>query len=424
MLFHSEIYRRSVIILVDHNYPCRITVWTTKRWFKRWTEKFGAMRSHVLTQMSAKNLPAGKFADGRGLWLFKRCKSAGKWVLRVVVHGRRREMGLGRWPDVSIADAREKAEFARRQCRDGKDPIFERVRIKSEVKMFTLKEAINACFEARKAELKKDGEAGRWMSPLTVHVIPKIGAYPVEEVDQHVICETLNPIWHKKPDAAEKALNRINLSIKHAAALGIAVDMQAAMKARALMGRQRKEVVHIPSLEYSEAPAFYKWLKGQKLISALALRYLMLTIARTTEVRLSEFDEIVDHVWLLPGSRTKNGLPRRIPLVDEAQDIVSACRERTSGDVLFPAHMGQPISDAAMSTFMKREGYTARPHGFRATFRTWVEEQTDAAFEVKEACLGHVVDTGVVGAYQRSDRFEKRLALLQQWEAFLLNGCG
>lgn len=379
------------------------------------------MHSHVLSQMAARNFPAGKYADGRGLWLCKRDKSFGKWILRVVVHGRRREMGLGRWPDVSISEAREKADAARKICRDGKDPIFERIRARREIKRLTLKEAIESCFEARKAELKRDGEAGRWMSPLTVHVIPRIGAYPVDEIDQHVIREILGPIWHKKPDAAEKALNRINLSLKHAAALGIAVDMQATMKARALMGKQRKEVVHIPAMPYKEASTFYRWLTEQSLISALALRFLMLTAARTSEVRLATFDEFENGIWMLPASRTKPGVARRIPLVGEALRIVGICRTQTMGRFLFPAHKGQPISDAAMSVFMKREGYAARPHGFRATFRTWVEEQTNAAFEVKEACLGHVVDTGVLGAYQRSDRFEKRKALLQQWEVFLLS---
>lgn len=378
------------------------------------------MRANILSQMVAKNLAAGKYADGQGLWLVKRNRQSGKWVLRLAVHGRRREMGLGRWPDVPIAEARENASAARRELRQGKDPILERAKTKRRSGRLSLKEAVKGCFEARKAELKKDGEAGRWMSPLSVHVIPKIGSYPVEEIDQHVLKDLLAPIWHDKPEAAAKALNRISLTLKHAAALGVSVDLQATLKARALLGKQRRTTVHIPSMPYEDASAFYQSLVEQRTVSALALRFLMLTIARTSEVRLAPFNEFTSDVWTLPEARTKNGLSRRIPLVAEASKVLKLCRDESPNDYAFPAYKGRPISDAAMAAFMKREGYDARPHGFRATFRTWVEEQTDSPFEVKEACLGHVVDAGVVGAYQRSDRLEKRRTLLEQWESFLL----
>lgn len=370
--------------------------------------------------MVAKNLSAGKYADGQGLWLIKRERHAGNWMLRLVVNGRRREMGLGRWPDVSIAEAREAAAKARRSCREGNDPILQRRKARKPITRVSLKRAVELCFEARKAELKRDGDAGRWMSPLAVHVIPKIGAYPVEEIDQHVLKDLLGPIWHEKPETAEKALNRISLTLTHAAALGLSVDLQATMKARALLGKQRRTTVHIPSLPYAEAPRFYRELIGQQTVSAWALRLLMVTLARTSEVRLAPFAEFAEDVWNLPGSRTKNGLARRVPLVSEAANVLAHCRQQSPNGLLFPAYKGQAISDAAMATLMKRAGYSARPHGFRATFRTWVEEQTDAPFEVKEAALGHVVDSQTVGAYQRSDRLQKRRLLLEKWEAFLL----
>ncbi len=350
----------------------------------------------------------------------KRTQRTGKWFLRLTIHGRRREMGLGRWPDVSIAEAREKAEAARRAAREGKDPLFERAKSKRVAKPLTVKEVIDDCFEARKAELKGEGKNGKWMSPLLVHVIPKIGKYPIEEIDQHILKQTLGPIWHEKAESAEKALNRINIAMRHAAALGLSVDLQATMKAKALLGKQRRTTMHVPSMPYAKVPAFYKWLKEQTTVSASALRFLILTVSRTTEVRLSASPEFEEDIWTLPDERTKTGVGRRIPLVAEAREIVRDRVAASDTDFLFPAYRGQPISDAAMATLMKRAGLDARPHGFRASFRTWVEEQTDAQFEVKEACLGHVVDTGVVGAYQRSDRLEKRRALLRQWEAFLL----
>lgn len=382
-------------------------------------QKGGLMLHNAIGQLRAKNLGPGKFPDGQGLWLVKRSKDAGKWILRLSIGSKRREMGLGRWPDVSIAEARERASEARKTLRNGLDPIAEREKAKFNPHRLTVSEAITGCFEARKAELKRDGDAGRWMSPLKTHIIPKLGKLPVEDIDQHSLKMVLEPIWHEKTEAAIKALNRMSLTLKHAAALGLNVDLQATMKTRALLGKQRHTVSHIPSLPYQDAATFYQWLVTVDGISAMALRFLILTVARTSEVRLATFDEITGDIWTLPPARTKTGREHRIPLTAEALTVIERTRELSPNEYLFPAYKGKPISDAAMATLMKREQYKARPHGFRATFRTWVEEQTDTPFEVKEAALGHVVDTGVVGAYQRSDRLEKRRVLLEQWRVFL-----
>lgn len=369
--------------------------------------------------MKARNLGAGKHADGQGLWLVKRSSHAGKWVLRLTVSGKRREMGLGRWPDVSIAEARERAADARKQVRDGIDPLLERTKAKQAPGVVTLKEAVDGCFEAKKAELKNEGANGRWMSSLKLYVLPKIGKIPVVDIDQHQLKATFEPIWQTKPEAARKALNRVNLALKYAAALGLDVDLMATRKAQALLGKQRHKATHIPSLPYLEAPRFYSWLCTLDHTAALALRFLMLTVARTSEVRLATFDEFQDGVWTLSPERTKTAREHRIPITQEGLKIIEIARERSPNEYLFPALKQQPISDMAMSSFMKREGYEARPHGFRATFRTWVEEQTETPFEVKEAALGHMVDAGVVGAYQRSDRLEKRRILMQQWSDWL-----
>jgi len=379
------------------------------------------MFQHALTHRRAASLEKGKYADGHGLWLSKTRKDAGHWFLRYTINGRRREMGFGPWPDVSIAEARERAYEARRTVRDGRDPIEERRERKYGRRSISLRKAIELCFEARQAQLKNDGEAGRWMSPLITHVIPKAGHVPIEKVDQHEIVRILKPIWHSKPSAFEKALNRISLAIQHAAAMGLNVDMQSAKKARALLGKQRHKVEHIPSLPYPEMPDFYRWLKGKKTRTAFALRFLVLTIARTSEVRFASFDEICGDVWELSEHRTKNGRQHRIPLVGEALNIVNDINRDTSGNLLFPTAKGNAFSDAAMAMFMKREGFKARPHGFRASFRTWVEEQTHTPFEIKEACLGHSVDSKVVEAYQRSDRLEKRRELLNQWAEYLIS---
>ncbi|MGB0901800.1 tyrosine-type recombinase/integrase [Halocynthiibacter sp.] len=375
---------------------------------------------NVLTQMKTKSLGAGKHADGKGLWLVKSRRDAGRWMLRLVVNGKRREMGLGPWPDVSIAEARERSALARRRLRDGVDPIQERKKERGKVHRMTVAEAVQSCFTARQAELKNDGKAGRWLSPLNVHVLPKIGDMAVEDLDQHSLKKVLEPIWHTKSDTARKAMNRLNLTLKHTAALGLDTDLQATMKAQALLGKRRHVEKHIPSLSYKDVPDFYTFLcEKSELTSVLALRFLILTVARTSEIRFATFDEIADGIWTIGADRTKTGNVHRVPLSAEALNVLHLARKSSTESLVFPTEHGKPMSDAAMSAFMKREGYDARPHGFRASFRTWVEECTDTPFEVKEMALGHKVDMGVVGAYQRSDRLEKRAHLVQSWANYL-----
>jgi len=377
-------------------------------------------KRHALTALTTKHLEAGKHADGEGLWLSKYDKSAGKWFVRMTINGRRREMGLGRWPDVSLSEAREHAANARRNVRFGVDPIEERLKQRQHVDRLSVADAVQGCFEARQAELKGDGIAGRWMSPLSLHILPKIGKTAIEDVDQHLIKTVLEPIWHAKASTADKALQRLNLTLKHAAALGLDVDLQACMKARALLGKQRHEVRHIPSMPYVEVPAFYAWLSKQDYQSCLALRFLILTATRTSEVRFAALDEIKDDVWTIPAKRTKTGVEHRVPLNDECLKIIEETKSASNSKFLFSSPTGKAMSDATMSRLMEREGYSYRPHGFRASFRTWVEEQTDTPFEVKESVLAHKVDVGVVGAYQRSDRLEKRRELMLKWKGFLM----
>ena len=373
-----------------------------------------------LNQLKAKNLAEGKYADGQGLWLVKPERARGKWVLRLVMDGKRREMGLGRWPDVSIAEARDLATEARKKLRAGLDPIDARAKAKKKKPArLTVKQAVEGCFEAKKAELKREGEAGRWMSPLAVHVLPVIGKTAIEDVDQHVLKKVLEPIWHSKADTARKALNRLSLSLKHAAALGLEVDLQATMKVRALLGKQRHVAEHIPSMPYKDAPAFYRWLSEQTAAAALPLRFIMLTAARTGEVRYARHSYIDGDVLTLPPEVTKTGREHKIPLTLEAIAVIQGAKPKDDQDLLFPSPTGKVLSDATMSRFMEREGLDYRPHGFRATFRTWVEEQTDTPNEVAEAALGHVVEGEVARAYQRSDRLEKRKELYRMWTFYL-----
>jgi Arm DNA-binding domain/Phage integrase central domain len=225
--------------------------------------------TRALNKLSAaqvKNFGPGKYSDGGGLWLHKREDGGAQWFLRVTVHSRRREMGLGSLRDVSLREVRETAAEWRTVARQGKDPIKERERQKREMAKadHTLAVIAEEAFEARKAQLKGDGKAGRWFSPLELHVLPKLGRIPVEEIDQQDIKNTLAPIWHTKADTARKAMNRLGIVLRHAAAMGLDVDMQATEKAKALLGKSRHQPKHVLDLSRFDAAPLIAFIAAKE----------------------------------------------------------------------------------------------------------------------------------------------------------------
>lgn len=376
--------------------------------------------SNRLSAKGATALGPGKHADGAGLWLVKDEQARGKWVLRVTVHGRRREMGLGAFPAVSLAEARRNAEAARAKVRAGLDPIKEREREFRQVarNLHLLNDIAMDAFEARKAELKGDGIAGRWFSPLELHVLPRLGKVPVADIDQVDIRDCLAPIWHAKAETARKALNRLQICLRHAAALGLDADLQATEKARALLGKPRHKAVNIPALPWQTVPAFYKTL-DDGTVTHLALRLLILTGVRSGPLRFLHESQIDGELWTIPGEAMKGRKDAtadfRVPLVPEAMSVIAQARRHAREGFLFPSQRKGVISDATMSRLMERQGMDARPHGFRSSLRDWLAEATDAPHEVAETVLGHVAGGKVERAYRRTDFLEQRRALLDRW---------
>ena len=382
-----------------------------------------------LTAAYLRAAPVGKHCDGAGLWLIKRDGGGAQWVLRVTIHGRRREMGLGGFPAIGLAAARKLAERWRNVAAAGRDPVKEREAEERAARREDISLAVITAdaFEARKAELKGDGTAGRWLSPLTLHVLPKLGRVPVTDLDQRDIRDTLAPIWHAKADTARKALNRLHIVLRHAAALGLDVDLQATDKARALLGKSRHVAQNIPAMVWADVPGFYASLE-EPTPTHLALRLLILTGVRSAPLRNIRLDQIEGDVWTVPGESMKGRKGAtgdyRVPLATEALRIIDLARPHARNGVLFPNTRGGVISDATMSRLMERRGMEARPHGFRTSLRTWLAEATDARHEVAEAMLGHTTDSGVVRAYRRTDWIEQRRALAERWADHVTGGAG
>jgi integrase len=383
-----------------------------------------------LTSGFMKSPPVGKHCDGAGLWLVVREDGGAQWVLRVTVHGRRREMGLGGYPTLGLAEARKIAQRWRDMAAAGRDPIKEREAEERSARREDTSLAVltTDAFEARKAELKGDGTAGRWLSPLTLHVLPKLGKVPVTDIDQRDIRDTLAPLWHVKAETARKALNRLSIVIKHAAALGLDVDLQATEKAKALLGKSRHVAKNIPAMAWAEVPSFYASLE-EPTLTHLALRLLILNPGvRSKPLRHIRLDQIDGDVWIVPGEDMKGRKGKthdyRVPLSTEALRIITLAKPHARNGFLFPNNRKGVISDMTLSRHMERRGLVARPHGFRTSLRTWLEDTTDAPFEVKESMIAHFTDSVVVRAYRRTDYLEKRRIWAECWANYVTGGTG
>jgi integrase len=222
-------------------------------------------------------------------------------------------------------------------------------------------------------------------------------------------------------------MNRLAIVLRHAAALGLDVDLQATEKAKALLGRTRHKPKNIPAMLWNDLPDFYASLE-EPTLTHLALRLLILTGLRSTPLRKIQLDQIEGDVWTVPAESMKGRKgatnPFRVPLSPEAKRIIDLARPHARNDFLFPNTRGGVISDMTLSRMMERRGLEARPHGFRTSLRTWLAEVTDAPHEVAEGMLAHIVDGGVVRAYRRTDYLEQRAKLAERWADHVTGGAG
>lgn len=378
-----------------------------------------------LTVKEIDRLPAGTHGDGGGLWLRKNSPTSAQWLYRFRLHGRTRQMGLGSYPVVSLANARKFRDRCAEQVAQRKDPVAERRRERdtAQTQLVSLAEVAESAFEARKAELKDEGKAGRWFGPLKLHVLPKIGNVPAVDVTQLHIRDAVSQIWKSKADTARKAMNRLNITLKHAAALGLDVDLLAVEKAKALLGKQDHKTKNIPAMPWREVPAFYAGLVDDTP-TQLALKLLILNPGpRSKPIRFLRIEHIADDVWTVPGELMK-GLKGKVedwrtPLSHQSRELIEKARRWERNGYFFPNISGRGvISDATMSRHMERSGLEYRPHGFRSSFRTWAAE-TGNRRDVAELCNAHKIFGAVEAAYIRTDFLDERRALLQEWSDFV-----
>lgn len=370
---------------------------------------------------------AGRMQDGGGLFI-DREGAGGKWTYRYSLAGVRRDMGLGAWPEVSLAEARKDRDRWAGVLRAGQDPISERNRVRAQSALEAataapmLADVVAEVFAAKKDSLRGEGERGRWLSPLASHILPKLGKRPISAIHQTDVRDVLRPIWKTKPDVARKAARRLRIVFRSAKIAGMAVDPFTVDAAVELLGQQPRIAQQIVATPWDRIPALYAALAGPAP-ARLALRMLILTAARSAPVRGMRLDEIDGDVWTVPAERMKgaeyDARPFRIPLSAEALRVLEEAAAYAVGGYLFTAQNGVPITQNATLMVLNRLGEPGRPHGFRTSFRTWAQDTQACPREVAETALAHVVGTPVERAYARSDLLEQRRTVMEAWGRFV-----
>ena len=363
---------------------------------------------------------AGRYCDGQGLYLQVDPSGNRRWIQRLVIGGRRSELGLGGFPLVSLKEARTQAFANRRVARAGGDPLAGKRRGRG---VPTFAEAAASVVEQKRSGWRNPKHAQDWPASLERFVFPRFGERLVSEVTSADVLGVLAPIWHEKPETARRVRQRIGTVMQWAVAMEYRPD-NPCERVGATLGRQRDVVRHmraLPHAEVAEAVAIVR-ASGATAAAKLAFEFLVLTAARSGEVRLAQWDEMDLHaeVWTVPAERMKANREHRVPLSCPAAEILRTARTlRNGGNLVFPSPRGKPFSDMTLSKLLKEQGVQAVPHGFRSSFRDWASEETNHPREVVEAALAHQVKDKVEAAYARSTLFDRRRRLMGDWATYL-----
>ena len=386
----------------------------------RRTKRRGRHPDKALSAAFVRSAPPGRHADGNGLYLFVQPTGTRSWVQRLVIRGRRREIGLGAAALVPLAKAREQALANRMLARSGGDPLADKRRVQG---VPTFAEAAQRVLEQKRGGWRGRWHAQNWWNSMERYAFPRIGSRPVSEVNTADVLDILTPIWHVKAETARAVRQRIRSVIEWAIALDMRND-NPCDRVLPVLGPQNDIVTHRLALPHKDVAAAIETVRAGSAQPAvkLAFEFLVLTATRSGEVRGAQWAEIdtTDHVWTLSAQRMKAKRKHRVPLCGRALEVLDAARALGDGSPhVFPMRSGRPISASTLLKTLNDLRVAAVPHGFRSSFRDWAAEETDHPREVIEAALAHVVQNKVEAAYARSDLFERRRILMDDWAAYL-----
>ena len=384
----------------------------------------GQHPDNALTPLFVRSVSrAGRYCDGHGLYLDVRPSGSRGWIQRLTIRGRRAELGLGGFPLVSLKEAREKAFANRKLAREGGDPLSEKRRTESTP---TFAEATYQVYNQLRPGWRSPQHAQLWLSSLERYALPRIGGMPVSEVTSADVIGILAPIWHETAATARKLRQRIRAVMEWAVAMDLRPD-NPCDRIGPVLGAQGNGVRHSRALPHREVAAAIETVRASRArpVVKLAFELLVLTATRSGEVRGAVWTEMDrdQGVWSIPAPRTKGNREHRVPLCRRGLEILEEAQALSrSSPLVFPSVGGKPIGNTAMSELLRELKIEAVPHGFRSSFRDWAAEETDHPREVAEAALAHKVRSQIEAAYRRSDLFERRRRLMDDWAGYLAGG--
>jgi integrase len=365
----------------------------------------------------------GRYSDGDGLMLKVKPGGSKSWVLRVQVDGKRRDIGLGSAKTVSLAEARQAADELRRKLARGIDPNAERKQ--ERVVIPTFREAAVLVHDEHKAAWKNGKHQAQWLSTLKSYAYPDLGDLLVSEIEGPIIRDVLAKIWLTKPETARRVRQRIGTVLDWAYAKGYRASEAPMRSLSKGLPRQPKKDGHFAAMSFAEVPAFLQILRRRESMGRLALEALILTAARSGEIRMARWPELdlEAGLWSIPAARMKMGRPHIVPLSPQAVDVfkrAAKLRIPATDLVFFGTKAKKPLSDMTLLKILRDMEAGVTVHGFRSAFRDWVAEETNYPGEVAEAALAHAIPNKVEAAYRRTDFLEKRRALMSDWGTFCI----
>jgi integrase len=390
---------------------------------------------HRLSPTTVRTAKPGMHCDGGGLYLQATPGADGtirrSWLFRFGSNGSERYMGLGSLDTVGLAQAREKAADCRVLRQSGIDPIEAREAERAAAQVesaqaMTFDDCRDAYIAAHRAGWRSIKHATQWTNSLKTYVTPIFGKLPVQTIDVGLVTKALEPIWTTKTDTASRVRGRVEAILDWAKVRGYRKDENPARWRGHLdhllpSHSKVRKVEHYAALPYEEIGAFMGALREREGSAARALEFTILTAARTGETIGARWDEInrQTKAWAIPGDRMKSGNEHRVPLSEAAVTVLEHMAKVRENVHVFPGDRRVTLSNMALLMLLRRMGRgDLTVHGFRSTFRDWTAERTNFSGEVAEAALAHTIANKVEAAYRRSDLFEKRRALMQQWGSF------
>lgn len=370
-------------------------------------------------QVASVNEP-GRYRVGQGLYLVVSPGLTKSWVLRITVGDKRKDYGLGSYEYVGLAQARQLAESYRIKLDDGQDPrVKERPR---EIPTFAV--AARKKYEANFPGWRKHRHNAEWLKSLERHAFPKIGELPISEVSQQDVLSVLEPIWGVKTETARRVRQRIRATFAWAMAQGIPVANPAGEVIDAALPPMPTVQKHMRAVPYEDVAAALQVVEDSLASEAskLCLKFLVYTAARSGEARGAKWDEISLNrkEWKIPGHRMKRGIEHRVPLSAPARQLLNRAELlKDDTGLIFPSPSGRMLSDSTLSKLLRENQVPEVPHGFRSAFADWADEVAESDDVVSETCLAHVVGSSQRRAYKRSDLFERRRRLMEQWGTYL-----